>query len=422
MIREIAVQDLRVGMFVKKVKGPWMQNPFWRNEFLLSAKELELIRSSAVTRVWIDCARGAAPADDAADAPRAPAPTLLEAAQGADLAAGAGLAGAELAEGSPGSWDQELARAAVIIRRAQGAVHDMIQDARMGRAVDLAAASRVAQEIADSVARNRHALISLARLKTADQYTYLHSVAVCALMAALARQLNLGAAEVGQASLAGLMHDLGKAEVAMDILNKPDRLTDAEFAIVREHPRLGHAMLLRAGVSDTAVLDVCLHHHEKLDGSGYPEALDGPRLSLMARMGAICDVYDAITSNRPYKRGWDPAESLKRMNAWCGSHLDTQVFHAFVRTLGIYPVGSLVRLDNGMLAVVVEQGSTTLLKPRIKAFFSIADQAACAPVAIDLADPLATCKIVQREDPADWPLGDWNRLWAGEALDRLAPG
>ena len=132
----------------------------------------------------------------------------------------------------------------------------------------------------------------------------------------------------------------------------------------------------------------------------------------MAKMGAICDIYDAITSNRPYKAGWDPAESIKRMYNWCGEHLDTQVFHAFVRTLGIYPIGSLVRLNNGMLGVVTEQNHSTLLHPKVKAFFSINTLQYCKPELFDLSEPSCTCAIVQREDPVAWKLGDWSHIWA----------
>ncbi len=230
----------------------------------------------------------------------------------------------------------------------------MFNEARLGHAIDAEHCRPLVAEISESVYRNPGALVSLARLKSADEYSYMHSVAVCALMVSLGRTLGLNEAQCREAGLAGLLHDMGKALMPLEILNKPGKLTDEEFALMRTHPERGHALLVEGGGAGEAVLDVCLHHHEKIDGSGYPHRLSGEPLTLIARMGAVCDVYDAITSNRPYKAGWDPAESIARMASWQG-HFDATVFSAFVRSLGIYPTGSLVRLASGRLAVVVEQ-------------------------------------------------------------------
>ncbi|MEG0883094.1 MAG: DUF3391 domain-containing protein [Janthinobacterium sp.] len=162
-------------------------------------------------------------------------------------------------------------------------------------------------------------------------------------------------------------------------------------------------------------LDVCLHHHEKLDGSGYPRGLRGEQVSLFARMGAICDVYDAITSNRPYKQGWCPADSLRRMAAWRGGHLDAQLFAAFVKCLGIYPLGTLVRLQSERLAVVVGQvPGKPLTSPTVRVFFSIRAGTCIAPAVIDLTAPGCQERIVSTESAAQWRLQDIDRYWAGE--------
>ena len=265
------------------------------------------------------------------------------------------------------------------------------------------------EEISDSVLRHPNALISLARLKTSDEYTYMHSVAVCALMIALARQLGLPERQVREAGEAGLLHDIGKMAIPDAILNKPGKLTDGEFDTMRSHPEKGAQMLLDCGQISALVLDVCLHHHEKYDGSGYPHRLSGEQISLFARMGAVCDVYDAITSDRPYKKGWDPAESIRKMAEWKG-HFDPQVFQAFVKSVGIYPVGALVRLESGRLGVVMEQNDKSLLMPRVKVFFSARSRLPIPQEVVDLAKLVGRDKIVGRESiaaaPVDTPDGE----------------
>ncbi len=301
--------------------------------------------------------------------------------------------------------------AAAICRMAKHAITPVFESARMGLLADSSVARGLVEDISDSVIRNPGALVSLARLKRADTYTYMHSVAVCALMVALARQLQLDEAQTLAAGMAGLLHDIGKAKVPLEVLNKPGRLTDDEFTVVKGHPEHGHAMLRAIGDVDADVLDACLHHHEKMDGTGYPHRLEETQIGLMARMTAICDVYDAVTSDRPYKKAWDPSEALRRMAEWSGTHFDKRLFQAFVRSIGIYPVGSLVRLASGRLAVVVEQ-TDSLIAPRVKVFYSTKSQMRVLPEVLDLGR-MVNEKIVAREDPDEWRFADLDTLWTG---------
>ena len=230
-------------------------------------------------------------------------------------------------------------------------------------------------------------------------------------MVALAGKLGLTEEQTHEAGIAGLMHDLGKALMPMDVLNKPGKLTDEEFRVIQAHPQKGHELLLEGGAVGAMALDVCLHHHEKMDGSGYPHGLKGEAISLYARMGAVCDVYDAITSNRPYKVGWEPTESIQRMTAWSGGHFDKKVFEAFVKSIGIYPTGSLVRLTSGRLAVVIGQGKQSLLKPTVRAFFSTKSKLHIVPEVIDLARVGVTESIVGGEDKDAWGITSLERFW-----------
>ena len=406
MLKKIKVEQLTIGMHLKEFCGSWMEHPFWRTGFVVTdPQDIKAILSSSIREVWIDSGKGL-------DVPVG-TEAVSEAESDAQVEAQLQEEKSQRLEQAPVTMGVELERAAKICLQSKQAVISMFEEARMGKSVDTGGARQLVEEISDSVARNPGALISLARLKTVDDYTYMHSVAVCAMMVGLAKQLGLDEEQIRLAGLAGLMHDLGKALMPMEILNKPGKLTEAEFKIIKTHPVEGHRMLLTGQDVHPLVLDVCLHHHEKTDGSGYPEGLKDQDISLFAKMGAVCDVYDAITSNRPYKMGWDPAESLRKMAEWAKGHFDPKVFQAFVKSLGIYPIGSLVKLTSGRLGVVVEQTGKSLTMPLVKVFFSTKSNMRIVPELVDLSQPHTNEKIVSREDPAKWRFSDLNELWSG---------
>lgn len=400
MLKVISTKQVRLGMFIHEIKGSWIDHPFWKKAFkLVDALDLKKLQASGVTEVVIDTDKGldvalekvAEPVAVTVDAELV---TVKAASQIKRIAA-----------------TEERARAQQVITASKQAVASMFNDVRMGKAIQAEAAMQFVDDIAASVARNEGALISLVRLKTKDDYTYMHSVAVCALMVVLAKELGLSEEEKMQAGLAGLLHDIGKAAVPIDVLNKPGALTDDEFSVVKLHPERGHELLLQANITDAVALDVCLHHHEKVDGSGYPYRLQGDAISLFARMGAVCDVYDAVTSNRPYKDGWEPGVSLQRMAQWVG-HFDDMVFKAFVKSVGIYPIGSMVKLKSGRLAVVIDQSPKSLLTPIVKVFFSTKSKTRLPVEVLDLSRGGAVDVIVGHEDPVLWGVHDVDKLWA----------
>lgn len=408
MLKRIAVADLRIGMYIQEFCGSWIDHPFWKSKFVLSSeKDLARIHSSAITELWIDVGKGA----DVAPGVQATTEEEAECEAEARL-----LAAIEPPKVKALSMEQELEQAVRLCARSRQAVMEMFNDARMGQALQFEQAEALVEEISESVLRHPNALISLARLKHSNEYTYMHSVAVCALMIALARKLGLPNDAVREAGLAGLLHDIGKMAVPQELLDKPGKLSDTEFAKVRKHPEEGGSILLASKQVSALVLDVCLHHHEKVDGSGYPHRLQGGQISLMAKMGAVCDVYDAITSNRPYKQGWDPAESIRKMAEWKG-HFDEAVFQAFVKTVGIYPVGALVRLQSGRLAVVMEQNPKALLAPRVKVFFSTKSRLPLPQSIVDLSKIIDQDRIVGRESAEEWGFERLDELWSGMDLE-----
>lgn len=415
MLKRIPTQQVRLGMFLQSMEGSWLSHPFWKTKFVLREQsEVDALLKSGVVAVWIDDEKGLDVLDaeplvmpSAPDAPPPQEPRPVAAPVPEPMPAPAPVAPAP---GARASLHDEMGRAAQIVNRSRAAVINLFGEARLGKAIDAEQCLPLVEEVANSVTRNPSALISLARLKTKDDYTYMHSVAVCALMVSLSRHMGLGPAQMREAGLAGLLHDVGKMAMPIDVLNKPGQLTDEEFAVMRSHPVRGYEMLLEGEAVPPAALDVCLHHHEKMDGSGYPKKLKGDQISLLSRMGAVCDVYDAITSTRPYKNAWDPAGSIQRMAQWTG-HFDPTVFQAFVKSVGIYPVGTLVKLHSGRLAVVIEQSPTKLTNPLVRVFFSTKSGMPIPTELLNLDLPSSSDRIVSRENPADWGFKHLDELW-----------
>ena len=518
-LKKIPVSQARVGMFLHKIEGSWLTNPFWRNEFLLASPEqIGKLRESAVRSIWIDLSRGLD-----VEVPQAGGPTAAAAVPGAagnvvpaapeafapdplDAAAGVAAAGARGPEDEPAAerprivhgfdpraprdpakpgpgfdpraprpaadsgWGfdpraprdlappgpgfdpraprnpappgpgfdpraprgaapaeapaageaspalravsaprreptaplaSELQRAGAIVRDVRGLVGGLYEKARLGHALDAERCLPLVDAVNDSVTRNPDALLTLTRLRKRDEYTYMHSVAVCALMVALGREMGLDDDTCREAGLAGLLHDLGKARMPEGILSKPGKLTQEEFSIIRTHPRRGYELLAEARGATDRVIDVTLHHHERIDGTGYPDQLPRPKISLFSRMGAVCDVYDAITSHRAYKARWDPAESIERMESWRG-HFDDDILQSFVKTVGIFPIGAIVRLQSQRVAIVFEQNVGAYTKPIVQVFYSLKSQMPIPVQRLDLSSPRCQDRIVSREPTENW--------------------
>lgn len=402
MLKKVSVADVMLGMYLQELCGSWMDHPFWKAGFKLNNQaDLDSLINSAVTEVWIDTSKGLdLPQNVASEDPeraQARAEKLLLSVVGTPAKA------VEMAD--------EVQRALLICERSKLAMMSMFSAVRIGQNLNMTGADEVVETLAESLTRHPSALLSLVRFKKADEYLSMHAVAVSALMIGLARQLGLDKETVQKAGLAGLMHDIGNIMIDDAILNKPGRLTDEEFTKVRLHPLYGAKLLLASDSSvSRRVYEVCLHHHEKYDGTGYPKRLQGDDIPLLARMATVCDVYDAITTDRPYKKGWSPAEALQHMAQWSG-HFDPEIFQAFVRTMGIYPVGSLVRLTSGRLAVVIEKNEQFLLKPKVKVFFSSKSKVPIEQEILDLAQANCLEGIVARERIEDWSFRNLDDLW-----------
>ncbi|WP_269531536.1 HD-GYP domain-containing protein [Chitinimonas sp. BJYL2] len=397
MIKYIPSSELRVGMYIHDLNADWSQHPFMRSAFpVKSDQEIDTILKCGIHNVYIDTERGL-------DVPDAPTKAEVQKDLQAEMIA--------IAESEPAlkikiSTAEEMGRAKAIKNQAANLVRNVMADVRLGNAVNMEAVEPVVAGITESILRNSGALIGLMHIKNKDEYTFLHSVSVCTFMVAFCRSVGLDAETTRQAGLGGLLHDTGKALVPDEILNKPGRLTDEEFEIIRKHPRDGYEILLKTPGIGPIPLDITLHHHERVDGSGYPEKLAGEGISTLSKMAAIVDVYDAITADRCYHKGMPPTDALRKIFEWSKHHFDPTLVKAFMRCVGIYPVGTLVLLESGRLGIVVEHNEESLLQPKVKVVFDT-KKGYLPPSEIDLANPTGKTgsdKIISHESPTKWKI------------------
>ena len=409
MLKKVDSSQLKVGMYVHDLSCDWMTHPFVRNRFLLrSDDEIRKIVQAGIHDVVIDSGKGL----DVQDAPtvaQARAETERELVQ---IAAAAPQVVTRVSLG------MELARATQVRRQASSLVRTVMADVRMGKAVEIDRVQHTVQDITESILRNPGALVGLLRIKNKDDYTFLHSVSVCALLVAFCRSRGVDGATTHQAGLGGLLHDTGKALVPDSVLNKPGPLTPEEFSLIKRHPRDGYDILCRSPELGAIPLDIALHHHERRDGSGYPDHLAGDAISELAQMAAIVDVYDALTSDRSYHKGVAAAEALRKIYEWSKFHFNPVFAQDFMRCVGIYPVGTMVMLESGRLAVVIEAHESNLLAPKVNVFFSTKSNAYIKPETVDLSRGFGFGggdKIVGHESAAKWQVDPMRFLSLADA-------
>lgn len=377
-------------MFVHALVGSWLNHPFWRSRFLIrSEQEIAKIVDAGIEEVYIDTDKGL---DDQESRGAAEVRREVDAELEQVIHEGRAIPG-------PVAVGDEIVGARQIHQRATKVVRGMMLDVRLGRAISIDDVEPVVEAITGSLARNASAMLGILGIKNKDDYTFLHSVSVGTLLIAFGRSMGMPEEETREMGLGGMLHDLGKMKVPDSILNKPGRLTDDEFSVIKRHPEDGHAILVETRGVGEIPLDITRHHHERINGRGYPDALEGDRISRYARMAAVVDVYDAITADRCYHKAMTATEALRRMWEWSANDFDRSVLQSFMKCVGIYPVGTVVRLESGIIGVVVEQNPESMLTPRVKAVFHSKSLRPLSPSIIDLArggDRIASTEVAER--------------------------
>lgn len=395
MIRKIAIGELLPGMYVVDLHKHWLDHNLWRRRFVVrDAAHVAELLTQGITELSIDTERGR-------DVPEPPSPIArINDVERKFMS----LSERIRAQPRAVSLGEERRRAGRLLGEAGATVTDLMLAAQAGREVDAARLEPVVGKMIESVVRNPDALVPLARLKQMDRYATEHAVATASLIIALGHQQGLPAAELEKLALGTMVKDVGHAAIDARLISKPGMLSQAEYSMVQSHVEEGLAVLeATSRLSETSVA-VVLEHHERYNGCGYPYRMAGDEISAAGRMAAIVDAYDAMTSDRPYRPAISPSVALRQLFDQGGTQFDPALVAAFVRTVGIYPVGTLVLLESGHLAVVDEVHHDNLLSPLVRVIYHTARRQYVAPVAVDLARKVGNHygQIVRAESYERW--------------------
>ncbi len=395
MIRKIPIRDLQPGMFVVDLHKHWLEHNIWRKRFMVrdDAHVAHLV-DEGIHEVSIDTERGI-------DIPPSPIQRINAVEQRIRSLA-------EIKAEMPRhvSLGEERRRAARLIKEANSLVTDLMLAARAGQNVDAGRLEPVVAKMLESVTRNPDALVPLACFKQSADYTHEHAVATAALIIAFGRHRGMPEPEIEKLAIGTMLKDIGEAAIDARLIEKPGMLSQAEYSTVQSHVEAGLSVLqATTRLPDTSVA-VVLEHHERYNGCGYPYRMAGDEITEAGRMAAIVDTYDAMTSDRPYRAALSPSHALRQVFEQGGSQFDPNLVSAFVRTVGIYPVGTLVLLQSGHLAVVEELHADNLLSPIVRVIFHAGRKQYVTPVDVDLSRKIGNHygQIVRAETFEAWGL------------------
>ena len=398
MIRKLSIDQLQPGMFVVDLHRKWLEHSFWRQKFVVrDAEQIARLVEEGITEVSIDTEKGA-------DLPKVEAPPVPR----SDEVERHFLTRLERLKAKPAtvSLGEERRRSARLIGEAANTVAELMLAARSGRDVEAARLEPVVRKMIESVLRNPDALAPLARLKRQDAYATEHAVATAALIISLGRQLEMPEAELEKLALGTMVKDIGQSAIDARLITKPGMLSQSEYEVVQSHVEEGLSVLQATVRLPETSVAVVLEHHERYNGCGYPYRMAGDEISLAGRMAAIVDTYDAMTSDRPYRPAISPSLALRQLYDQGGSQFDPELVAAFVRTVGIYPVGTLVLLESGHLAVVEELHHDNILSPVVRVIYHSGRRQYVEPMRVDLARVIGNHygQIVRAETYERWGL------------------
>ncbi len=363
---QVPVEDLQLGMYVANLDRSWLDSPFLFQGFLLEREEdlntlrsicrhVEVDESLSTSVDGLGRTPNNTPPPQAAP-PEKPAPSRVNLNPPPQRAAGPLEPDKVMHALRVGRENRE---------KTHGYLKTLFRDLRLGHTVDTDEARGFVRGMVDTITDYPDVAIWLTQMKDRDEYTSIHCLNVCVLAVAFCRQLGYAKTDLETIGIGALMHDIGKAKTPEHILNKPGPLTPEEWQIMQQHPEDGYQMLRGSSAIPEASLHIIRGHHRRVNGSGYPDIFPQDELSAPVLATAIADVYDAMTSDRSYHHAMAADEVLRRMRKSAGQTFGHELMEEFIRCVGIFPVGSVVELGNGSLALVISSGRTERLLPQV---------------------------------------------------------
>ena len=345
---KLHVSELRVGMFVSKLDRDWLDTPFIMQGFLIEDPDDIDIVAEYCEYVWVDSKQSKRASASSSNVGSAKRPSIGDTSWEAKV-----------------SIQDENRRAYKAFRKSRSVVKGFLDEIRLGGALNAESAKQTVDDCVQSVLRHPDALLWMTKIREKQEYTSDHCLNVCVLAIAFGRHLGMDDEELQKVGLCGLLHDIGKMRVPVEIVEKPGRLTPKEMSLMKAHTVHGRNLLLSARSLYTGTIDVAYSHHERMDGEGYPRKLKASGISRYARIITIVDAYDAMTAERCYSAARTSTEALKIIYADRGTHFDPDLALEFIKTIGLYPAGSLVELYSGEVGLVIETNHKWRHLPKI---------------------------------------------------------
>ena len=380
-IVKIFTTDLELGMYVSSLDRPWLETPFSLQGFRLESEEDIKHLQEYCQYVYIDTLKSVQePAVIRRKVRNRPRKSTQQIFSDRTLKT--------YQDGS--DWSEEYPRAQVALESLSQGIDDIFGHLAEGGSLDMVRVKKSVDPMIDSISRNPDACIWLARLKQEDHYTYQHSLGASVWAVALGRQLGLPKSDLRSLAIGGLLFDVGKLGLDKELLTTDRPLSEEELQQMRDHVKLGVKMIEGSGLMNQDVIDMITSHHERHDGSGYPQGLRGDDIPIFARIAAIVDCYDAITSHRSYARAIPPSTAIKMLYEWKDIDFQAELVEEFIQAVGIYPAGTLVELSTGEVAVVVAEYRTRRLRPKVMVLLDADKQPLAEVKTLDLLNQQQT--------------------------------